>query len=85
MQATTLYIFSNEYPYGAGEPFLENELKILSGKFDRIIICPLKSGAHKRSLPEKNISVINFFENGWPGKKSIILRNAFLLLSIIVR
>lgn len=54
-----LYLFTAEYPYGYGETFLENEITILSGFFNRIIIVPYNAnGSLWRKLPE-NVVVKN--------------------------
>ena len=38
MNVSTLVIFVSDYPYGPGEPFLEEELKVISKKFDKIYL-----------------------------------------------
>ena len=45
-----LFIFTNEYPYGTGESFIENELKVLAGKFESISLFPLKCDGPPREL-----------------------------------
>ena len=36
-----LYLFTEKFPYGKQEVFLENELPFLSEKFEKVIIVPL--------------------------------------------
>lgn len=52
MTSENLHLFTMSYPYGNGEPFLENELNYLAGKFNKIFIYPTTISATKRSLPD---------------------------------
>lgn len=48
-----LQLFTDTYPYGYGEPFLEDELPVLAANFERIVIHPLhKEPGPVRALPE---------------------------------
>lgn len=38
---TKLLLFTNSYPYGTGETFLQEELPYIAGKFDEILLYPL--------------------------------------------
>lgn len=53
-----LILFTNTYPYGGGETFLDEELPYLANKFDQIVIYPLYK-------PSNEISgrCINKFQN----------------------
>lgn len=55
--ASYLVLFTEQYPFGEGEGFLDEEIKFLSTKFLTIYICPRKTGREKRLLP--NNVVIN--------------------------
>lgn len=57
MPKNTLLLFTNEYPYGKGESFIENELKLHSAKFDKIILIPLAANGEGREIPA-NVSVV---------------------------
>lgn len=57
----TLLIFTNTYPYGAGESFIENELIQLSKKVKTIKIFPLSAKGAKRELPVANAETVNLF------------------------
>ena len=46
-----LWLFTQEFPYGAGETFLENELPVLVEGFSRIRLFPMFSGGTPRPLP----------------------------------
>ena len=51
-----LIFFTESFPYGKGESFIENEIEYLSREFDRIYILPKNSSTQeKRSLPENCI------------------------------
>lgn len=63
-----LFLITEEYPFGIGESFIENEIKFLSKSFEKvIIISKAKSVLTKRDVP-KNVIVdnynfkINFFQ-----------------------
>jgi glycosyltransferase involved in cell wall biosynthesis len=58
MSAENLHLFTMSYPYGNGEPFLENELNYLSTRFKKIFIYPEKDFPTKRDLPE-NVELRN--------------------------
>jgi len=42
-----LVLFTNSYPYGIGELWKQNELKLLLNKFDEIQVIPLSYGGNK--------------------------------------
>ena len=49
-----LIFFTESFPYGKGESFIENEIEYLSREFDRIYILPKTSSTQEqRSLPAK--------------------------------
>lgn len=56
MPAENLHLFTMSYPYGNGEPFLENELNHLATKFKKIFIYPTTVSQTKRDLP-KNVEL----------------------------
>ncbi len=53
-----LFFFTNTYPYGKGETFIENEINILASNFDTVHIFPLEKTDNnlKRETP-KNVIV----------------------------
>ncbi|MDP1801692.1 MAG: glycosyltransferase [Bacteroidota bacterium] len=57
MSNKVLNIFTIDFPYGNGEPFLKNEIELLSKKFDTIFVYPMnfKNTAIKCDLPENII------------------------------
>lgn len=60
-----LILFTDEYPYGVGEAFIENEIKFLVEKFDKVIIvCASLAGEYTsiRELPD-GVQVIKGYEN----------------------
>lgn len=47
-----LIFYTQQYPYGNGETFIENEIGFLAQRFDEVVIFPLKdSGQSKREVP----------------------------------
>lgn len=59
--ANVLLIFTEQFPYGKSEPFLQTELAFLSSRFDNIVLVPLIISAETtRNLPQ-NVSVDTSF------------------------
>ena len=47
----TIFLFTDRYPYGAGETFVDTELKAdVASKYD-ICVVPVRAGRTKRELP----------------------------------
>ncbi len=85
MENKTLNIFTIDFPYGNGEPFLKNEIDILAKKFDRIYIFPMNfnNTIIKYELPE-NITIKhqNIF---YPyNRLSILCKNIFFISNIFI-
>ena len=59
---TKLFLFTETFPYSYGETFLENELKVLSEKFEKIYIFPLNSSGAARSMPS-NVELVDWAVN----------------------
>jgi len=57
-----LIMISQRYPYGAGEVYLERELKFFSKYFDSVLLYPLQKLESKRAIPE-NVELNNLFCN----------------------
>jgi len=58
MERKILILFTDQFPYGHGETFLENEMPFLAEKFTRVIIVPAEtvSQVTNRALPD-NVDV----------------------------
>lgn len=70
----TLVFFTDRFPFGKGEAFIENEIPYLAGRFEKIVIIPTALTADvsvRRQLPS-NVIVLppankdNLYENGRP-------------------
>lgn len=46
-----LILFTNRFPYGLDETFIENEIAFLTSQFDDVTIIPLERRAYMRPLP----------------------------------
>ena len=46
-----LWLFTSRYPYGLREAFIENEIKILCDRFDRVRVFPEHIDTHIRPMP----------------------------------
>jgi len=48
-----LYLITAEYPYGIGETFIENEIKVLAKRFEKVCLIPLcKEIGVARQIPD---------------------------------
>ncbi len=81
--ASCLYLFTNEYPYGTGETFIENELIALASKFQSIYLFPLTKNGVPRPLPAESIQVVSLFEDNTMNKREVLLKNHLLICKIL--
>ena len=79
-----LFLFTIQYPYGIGEEYLENELKILSLKFKSIYIFPMAPSGAVRYLPD-NAEVINWNQDFHYNGKTILRKEFTLFLKIVLK
>lgn len=85
MNKNTLVLFTNTFPYGPGESFLETEIKYLSKKFDKIVIYPIEKVGYKRNTPSNVEIGLDFsaFRAYNFSPKKIILKNSSLILIVL--
>lgn len=83
MQKNSLFLFTHEYPYGTGESFIENELKLLSQDFQTVYLFPLTNRGAARPLPAQNIKVVYLFEKQKIQKWKLVLNNFILIIQIL--
>lgn len=81
----TLFIFTNEYPYGTGESFIENELVVLSEKFSAVYMLPLYKRGEPRSFPVPNIRLVHLFENSEFHTARAFFKNIFSIPAILLK
>lgn len=74
----TIYLFTDKYPYDEGEQYLENEIRFLSDRFDRIIIFPQTRAQYQRPLPAN--AEIHFLEPEVRYQKSLLFKNMLLFI-----
>ncbi|HPJ69749.1 MAG TPA: hypothetical protein PLF44_02610, partial [Candidatus Mcinerneyibacteriales bacterium] len=71
----TLILITDHFPYGTGEPFLEEELPFLSEAFDEVILLARNKAKTARPLPSNTFAV--------PLRKRLSLGSSFsFLLSV---
>jgi glycosyltransferase involved in cell wall biosynthesis len=59
-----LLLFTDTYPFGNSEQFLEDEIKYLADAFDTIIIIPLKLGQNRqREIPSNAVCELSLAKN----------------------
>lgn len=56
-------LFTNEFPFGLQETFIENEVASLCENFDRVVIVPLFKNTTIREFPYKNLHVMTPVNN----------------------
>jgi len=73
-----LYLFTDSFPYGSGETFLENEITYLCNKFNAIYIIPIFSNYSQklRNTPE-NSTVLKPPFKCLKNKKELMLKGIF--------
>ena len=72
-----LYLFTEIFPYGKHETFLENELPFLSEKFEKIIIIPLRKTDGLREMPQNVKIWQTLLEFNPKNKKKLLLSGIF--------
>lgn len=83
MKKTSLCFFTNAYPYGSGETFIENELNFISNRFGKIyLFCRLKTDV-KRSLPD-NVEIIHLQSHQNISLRSVLKKHLFYLLYLVL-
>ena len=60
---SALYLITTEYPYGTSETFIENEIKILAKRFDKVYLLPLSKGNGKCREYPSTVSILDTFTN----------------------
>ncbi|GAA2932344.1 glycosyltransferase [Microbacterium luteolum] len=61
---TTVVLFTLDYPFGEGEPFLEPEVRVLADRFDRVIIVPSATGASDRTIRDVPVNAVVIAPSG---------------------
>ena len=80
----TLYLFTNQFPYKGGEPFLETEIVYLSKAFEKVIIFPLTGqGSEKLPMPP-NVEVIDFETNSPVYLKKLLIKHGWIIVKWFV-
>ena len=75
-----LYLFTENFPFGKSETFLESEMPFLSEKFSKIIIIPLYPQEGLRKMPD-NVTVWQPLLNCNPKDKTKLLQAGIFNLS----
>jgi hypothetical protein len=83
MKSKTLFLYAVDFPSGAAEPYLINEMPTLSAYFHKVVvITSLKK--HKDVPLPSNVSVLPIDDvKATNGKKALLLKNFFLILGIL--
>lgn len=69
-----LWLFTMRFPFGTGEPFLENELPALCKAFGKVVIVPQEGRGEQRPLPPNAEVVVPFDDPFHPAGALNMLR-----------
>lgn len=83
-KTNTLFLFTNEYPYGTGEPFINNEIPYLSESFEKVYLIPVYSNKGKKRILPENIFVIDYTHKNKNIGKIDTLKHLILIARIII-
>jgi colanic acid/amylovoran biosynthesis glycosyltransferase len=77
-QSKNILLFTDNYPFGKGEAFLETELKYLSDYFQNITLLPLgkNKSNNKRLIPE-NLTVYDPVFSSFKNKTELLRKGLF--------
>jgi glycosyltransferase involved in cell wall biosynthesis len=81
--AEHLYLFTNEYPYGTGESFIERELAQHLKHFKSITIFPLNKKTIVRTL-DSRIVIVDLFDEQSYHPSELLRKNFFLFFNILI-
>jgi hypothetical protein len=82
-----LYLITEQYPYGAGEVFVHNELKVISRFFDNIYILPLNRKDKQVYEPPSNVHILDCLYSTSPKQHQLrktLFANIFLVFKIVL-
>lgn len=73
-----ILIFTDNYPYGKSEQFLNTELQFIAHSFERISLFPIETGKDKniRKIPE-TVEIIEPFFTRIKNKKELLFKGLF--------
>lgn len=81
MKSETVLLFTNSFPYGKGEQFLETEIIYLAKKFKQVYIFPTSVDENNRTLPKNcEVVVLNVKFNADKKLRYYVIRNCFAIL-----
>ena len=82
MKERILHLYTKSFPYGKGEPFLENELPFLAKEFSRVVIFPMEKEGGIRELPD-NVYIVYFSLDSF-SSSNIFKNNLFYFVKIFL-
>jgi glycosyltransferase involved in cell wall biosynthesis len=78
-----LFLFTIHYPYGSGETFVENEIKVLSERFKTIYVFPISGSGLPRQMPQ-NVKVAKWNDSYNYSGKNILKKNWLYFFKILI-
>lgn len=81
---TTLCLFTIDFPYSNGEPFLENEITILSNHFSKIYIFPSRKTSDQARVLPHNVEVVDILTKTTPFGISQLIKHSHTILPIYI-
>jgi glycosyltransferase involved in cell wall biosynthesis len=82
----TCYLFTQSYPYGDGEVFIEQEIPFLAKYFQKVVVFPMDNERELRELPN-NVEVKSIFNNMLEeySPKKVLLQNFIPFCKVMLK
>ena len=74
-----IYLFTDSYPYGIGEAFLNSEMPFLASVFEKVHVIPLWKNGEMRTIPENVVVAPPLLEFNPKGNPRLVLKGLFCL------
>ena len=81
-----LVLFTNTFPFGKGETFLQEELQFTSKEFDEVVIFPLytpNNNAYKHDIPSVGVRIMQPLLHFDHKDKKALIKNGFFCFAPI--
>lgn len=82
-ELNSLFLFTQQYPFGHGESFLDAELSVLAAHYKEIVIFHKDTSSKQRAIPV-NVKLVHIPVRCLHNKSHLILRNLFFLFRIVI-
>lgn len=77
-----LYFFTQSYPYGSGESFIENELNFIASKFKQVYLFTKSKESKLRTVPG-NVELVYIEPSSLKRNVGFLIKNIFIITYIL--